>query len=68
MVIEFVLTNLNELREVAHLIQKEVAAHSGRFVHPAEILVGSLETNNLTLRLTDSRLSDGSTVYNVEAE
>jgi hypothetical protein len=63
---EYRVSNLEELLEVAKLIQKEVNAHADRDVHPSEIRFVSQDWSFINANLEANKLSDGSLVYDVE--
>jgi hypothetical protein len=66
--VEYRISNLADLLEVACAIQGEVmAAEPGRKVKPEEIRIQGTEWNHITFALNSEQLTDGSTVYNVDA-
>jgi hypothetical protein len=67
MYVSYLINNLEELLEMAKSIQAEVDADAGRSVHPSEISIEGTEWAHIEFNLSSANLSDGSTVYNVEA-
>jgi hypothetical protein len=67
MYIEYRISNLAELLEVARAIHNEVNAEQDRIVHPSEILIAGPVWKHIEFTLTHNRLSDGSLTYDVEA-
>lgn len=65
--VEYRITNLAEMIEVARLIQAEVDAHAGHAIDPSTIYIASKEWVHVDMRLEEATLTDGSHVYNVTA-
>ena len=64
--IEYRITNLADLIDMARAIQNEVNAAADMTVDPREIRVAGTEWAHITVTVNDKQQIDGSTVYDVE--